>query len=266
MRIYFGKRQIKTISEVAAVTGYSAKRVAEIAHPIAREKLFEQCRVKIKGRIHTAYKKIGFVASNKSKILRLAGNSQGRKNYHNKSNPRGFVIKQRIVVKTPYKVKSEFFQAEDVKEFARMKKTHLFKKNLPRSSEASLKAGIGKLLGETHMPKDWGGENNDIFTAKLTIAGAKRIAAFALKGPAKKGSLVPRMMGKNGDQIQRLFNSPAEVFIIQYEGPVSESVYELMTELAKARAVSGGHIRWTVIDYEGTQKLRRAYPRIFKIR
>jgi len=74
------------------------------------------------------------------------------------------------------------------------------------------------------------------------------------------------MMGKNGDQIQRLFNSPAEVFIIQYEGPVSESVYELMTELAKARAVSGGHIRWTVIDYEGTQKLRRAYPRIFKIR
>lgn len=33
---------------------------------------------------------------------------------------------------------------------------------------------------------------------------------------------MPGMMGKNGDQIQRLFNTPADVFFVQYEGEVKE--------------------------------------------
>ena len=59
----------------------------------------------------------------------------------------------------------------------------------------------------------------------------------ALKGPAKKGALVPGMMGKNGDQIQRLFNSSADVFFVQYEGEIAESVVEQMEKLAKVRAL-----------------------------
>src|SRR6266852_1195312 len=35
--------------------------------------------------------------------------------------------------------------------------------------------------------------------------------------PATTGPLVPGKMGKNGDQIQRLFGSPAQVFFVQYE-------------------------------------------------
>jgi hypothetical protein len=85
-----------------------------------------------------------------------------------------------------------------------------------------------------------------------------------LKGPAKTGPLVPGKMGKNGDQIQRLLNSPATVFVTQYEGEVRESVYHLMEELAKAKAILGGTIYWTIIDDDATKRLRKAYPRAFK--
>lgn len=70
-------------------------------------------------------------------------------------------------------------------------------------------------------------------------------------------------MGKNGDQIQRLFDSPATVFVVQYEGEVKESVYKLMEELTKAKAILGGEIFWTVIDDDATKRLRKAYPRAF---
>jgi hypothetical protein len=51
---------------------------------------------------------------------------------------------------------------------------------------------------------DWGGEENDHFSANVTISGIKRTGAFLLKGPAKFKEMTPAMCGKNGDQIYRL--------------------------------------------------------------
>jgi hypothetical protein len=120
------------------------------------------------------------------------------------------------------------------------------------------------LLQEIKNPKDWGGESNDIFTVRLKVRGHKRRAAFALKGPAKKGVLVPAMMGKNGDQIQRLFASPAEVFFVQYEGEIAESIVGLMEQLAKAKALLGHEILFGIIDRDDTYRLRMAFPKHFK--
>ena len=71
------------------------------------------------------------------------------------------------------------------------------------------------------MPKDWGGENNDIFTG-VTLFEGKRLAAFALKGPAATGPLVQKM-GTNGT------NSAVwlarELFLVQYEGQVQRKAF-----------------------------------------
>jgi hypothetical protein len=112
-------------------------------------------------------------------------------------------------------------------------------------------------------PKDWGGESNDIFTTRITVGGRRRRAAFALKGPAKTGPLVPGMMGKNGDQIQRLFTSPAQVFFVQYEGEIKESVVHLMSQLALAKAATEREVFYGVIDLKDTYRLRLAYPSAF---
>ena len=79
-------------------------------------------------------------------------------------------------------------------------------------SEKAFKNGIMKLIGETGNFQDWGGEPNDLYTSKLRHKGKRRAIAFAFKGPGTAGVLTPKKLGKNGDQIQRLFLSPAEIF------------------------------------------------------
>src|SRR5262249_12329275 len=135
----------------------------------------------------------------------------------------------------------------------------------PRLPEAIFKKGIGILLGHSALPSDWGGEANDVFTTNLRISGKRYVAAFAFKGPATKGKLTPGKMGKNGDQIQRLFNSDAvQVFFVQYEGEIEQSVVELMKALATLKCVmSGKQVLWGVIDKRDTYRLRITYPAVF---
>jgi hypothetical protein len=269
--VYRGKKRSKTIGEVAKATGYSAKRVAEIAGPLARgEKLFEQDRARHDGRMTTVYKKLPFVVANRPRILSLARNPHQLDRYHTKTNPKIKVNVRiprghKVAMTVPFRVRSKFIRVEDISEFSKAGKVRSTAGLTPvRLSEARTKKAILKLLGETKMPKDWGGENNDIFTDRVTLFGKKRRGAFALKGPAKKGALVPGKMGTNGDQIQRLFDTPASAFLVQYEGEVKESIYKLMEELAKARAITAGEIFWGVIDDDATKRLRKAYPRAFQ--
>ena len=122
---------------------------------------------------------------------------------------------------------------------------------------------IVSLLGDKSDPKDWGGESNDIFTTRIAMGGKRMRAAFALKGPATTGPLVPGKMGHNGDQIQRLFTSPAQVFFVQYEGEIKESVTDLMSRLAFAKAATEKAVYYGVIDRHDTYRLRAAYPKQF---
>ena len=74
-----------------------------------------------------------------------------------------------------------------------------------RIYESKFKAGVAAILGEKDLFKDWGGELNDLSSTKVRIDGKRRMSAFAFKGPGTSGKLTPCKMGKNGDQIQRLF-------------------------------------------------------------
>jgi len=264
--VYRGKKRLKTVEELADATHFSAKRVTEIAKHLARgEKLFEQIRERIDGRNQTAYRKLDFVETNKRKILQLARNKKKLDSFHTKTNPKTARAGTRITIKVPFKAEPRFVTIEDVDQFRKVKGAQPSSAGLkpPRLPEKRVKAGILKLLGESKNPKDWGGESNDVFTTRLRLNGKVRRAAFALKGPAKKGPLVPGKMGKNGDQIQRLFDSPADVFFVQYEGEIAESVVGLMENLALAKAVLRGDVFYGIIDGDDTGRLRRAYPKAF---
>ena len=172
------------------------------------------------------------------------------------------------MLRTPFVPKTRFIRIDDVEQFAKVNKIRTVPNRLnpDRLPEQAVKKGILRLLKETKQPKDWGGETNDIFSVKLKVRGRVRRGAFALKGPAKKGPLVPGMMGKNGDQIQRLFGSPAEAFFVQYEDEITESIIGLMEQLAKAKALLGGEVFFGIIDREDTYRLRVAYPAAFRSR
>ena len=83
---------------------------------------------------------------------------------------------------------------------------------------------------------------------------------FFLKGPAVKGRLTIAKCGKNGDQIQRLFQSPAELFVIQFNGEIDERIIEEARQKTSYLRSSGSEgAVFTVIDGLDTARLFSAY-------
>ncbi|NGX96094.1 MAG: hypothetical protein G4V63_12980, partial [Candidatus Afipia apatlaquensis] len=79
--------------------------------------------------------------------------------------------------------------------------------------------------------------------------------------------LTPKKLGKNGDQIQRLFNSPADVFFVQYHDQIDESVVEQMKRFAIANSVTENKlVMFGVIDGDDSNRLIAAYPKQFEIK
>lgn len=99
-------------------------------------------------------------------------------------------------------------------------------------SESQIKAAFADILGEVFIQKDWGGETSDLTTSHLSIGGEVFVAAFAFKGPAKFHPLTPAHLGKNGDQIVRLFHEPANLVVLQHCHKVEQSVRAQMRAFA----------------------------------
>ena len=81
---------------------------------------------------------------------------------------------------------------------------------LEKVPEKDIKKAFAEIIGESFVPKDWGGEKSDLFTTSVQVDGQPMATAFALKGPAVFKPLTVAGLGKNGDQISRLFSEPAE--------------------------------------------------------
>jgi hypothetical protein len=101
--------------------------------------------------------------------------------------------------------------------------------------EAEVKRVLARLIGEPVVPKDWGGEQSDLWTARLKVAGRSYTAALLLKGPAGGAKWKPMtitMLGKNGDQLQRLASAPAEILVVQHCHQIRPEVVSMVESLA----------------------------------
>ncbi len=90
--------------------------------------------------------------------------------------------------------------------------------------EDKVQRAIENILGETFHKNDHGGEINDLST-HVKFCGKQRAAAFLLKG---RGTMSRELQiadcGSNGDQIVKLFWTPADLYVVQYVGHVSDTV------------------------------------------
>lgn len=127
------------------------------------------------------------------------------------------------------------------------------------ASESEIKHLFHSIVEDPFPKKDWGGEQNDIFTSRIVLQGQRRHTAFFLKGPAVRGKLTIAKCGKNGDQIQRLFQSPAEVFVIQYNGEIDERVVEEAKQKVENLRAKGREAVVTFVDGYDTARLLAAY-------
>jgi len=258
--VYRGKKCVKTVNEIAIVTGLSRMRVLQEGKFLADNLIFGQMRVAGM----TAYEKDPFYSAQKKKILRLVQDPVAFASFPTKTRPRAALPKT-VTIRIPRRqIQARYITVDDIESFSHVTTAGVEPGDYTPISEARFKAGIAKILGESGKFKDWGGERNDLYTNRVRISGKRYAAAFAFKGPGTKGILTPARMGRNGDQIQRLFKTAASVFIVQYWGQMAESVVEQMEEFAKAKsAVEGTVVFFGIIDGDDSNRLLKAYPKAF---
>ena len=257
--ICFGKQAKRTPEEVAKRSGLTVKRVLEEAVKLASQHIIEKER----NGVHVAYRRDPFYSANKKKILRLVDNPAKLAELPTKTRPAGR-SKSTIRVELPRaRVKVRTVTIDEIDSFKAVKKVgEVDGKPLP---EATFKAGVRKTIGEPGTFQDWGGEKNDLFSTRVRYRGKRRACAFAFKGPGTKGKLTPGKMGKNGDQIQRLFQTPADIYLLQYWGQIEDSVSEQMHLLAIATSYRDGReVLYGVIDGRDSNRLASAYAKNFK--
>jgi hypothetical protein len=149
---------------------------------------------------------------------------------------------------------------EDIAEFALMKDVVVsgadewmsVMQNVP---EEHVKRSIASLLKEP-VKSDWGGEENDHFSASVTVAERRRTAAFLLKGPTKFQEMTPAMCGKNGDQIYRLAKTGADLSVVQHAHLVGAAVRETLRSMV---VTPGRSRKFCVMDGQATYRLLKAH-------
>ena len=255
-----GGKKPKTASQLMELTKFSRVRVLQLGKKLADQQLVHQTKVGNE----TAYEKDRFYTRNRDKILRLATNPNSLKKLPTKVSPQASSTGPLRITVQGAKVRIKEITVDDIGSFAAVKKV----KDAPDQviSENAFKTGIQRIIGEKGKFQDWGGEPNDLFTTRVQLKGKRITTAFAFKGPGTSGILTPAKLGKNGDQIQRLFLSPADIFIVQYHGQIGQAVYEQMQAFATLNSVREGKQIWYgVIDGGDTRRLLAAYPKQFKL-
>lgn len=261
--IYTTKRKIKTVIEISKTTRLTEIRVLQEGKKLADNHLVNPTQVN--GR--KAYQKIDFFHAHKHRILGLATSPAKLKAFATKRNPAmraGSTGHIRINVAIPRKTqKAYLLTVDDIQSFSKVRRVGK-SKSYTKIAEARFKKGVAKILGEKGDFNDWGGENRDLASTRLVVSGKRRSAAFAFKGPGKSGRLTPGKMGKNGDQIQRLFRCPAEIFIVQYWQQIDDAVLEQMEHFAQLKSyLESRPIGYGIIEGVDSTRLIEAYPKQF---
>lgn len=145
-------------------------------------------------------------------------------------------------------------QLADVDFRQRMSKADL--ELLKEISEVDVKRAFAEILGEPEVPNDWGGEQFDLWTTRLFVDGQPLRAAFVFKGPSEFRPMTIATLGKNGDQIDRLARTAADVLVVQHCHVIRAEV----TNMLRIYASDPRHPRrYLIFDGYDTVKVLRHF-------
>lgn len=256
------KKKEKSVSWIKSHTTLkNNKRVLEEAKKLVNDEIIIQLDQKVDG--ETGYAKIDFFCKHKSDILKLIKNKKFRDQFPTKINPiiksshPIITINQKLIQKV---AKAKVISIQDIDEFSKIKKMNPMGYDLEKK-EDDIKKLFKKIAGEKGKFTDSPIEKNDLLTY-LTLNGKRTLVAFAFKGKSKKKikKLRPMDMGKNGDQVERLFSSPAEVFFVQFVGQFHELMLSTMEQHALLKSYyTGKIIYYGIIDGNDTSRIFAKY-------
>lgn len=263
--IYSGRGDRRSVSDIMDATGLDQKTVLMAGLSLARSHMVEREKApnRAGNRHEAAYRRTNFCSQNRDKILRLVSNPVRAKEIATKRRPSGgFKIGKIQLGAKAFDAKE--ITIDDIDSFSKVRRVGSASTELAGISETKFKNGVKAIIGEAATFKDWGGEKSDLMSTRLRLKGKRRSSAFAFKGPGQKGALTPARMGKNGDQCMRLFQEPAEVFVVQHWREIASSTRELVATFAKVKSVAEGKtIYYCFIDGQDSDRLFKAYPKQF---
>ena len=167
-----------------------------------------------------------------------------------------------IKVEAPKPVSCDFISIDEITSFGRVKSIvrqsveNIVPLKIP---EETIKQSLAQIIGEKYTQRDWGGEKSDFFTTRLNIGGKRIPTAFLLKGSGTRGKLTIKKCGKNGDQILRLLEEPAELFIVQHVDEIDSAVTNLLKKLVSEKSAGKKKLFYCVIDGIDTARILLAY-------
>lgn len=173
----------------------------------------------------------------------------------------GDLVADNHMIASPFASTLEL-RPEEIKQFDGMDETWFPSKaefqRMTMVPELVIKGLICRLLGEYSVPSDWGGEECDVLSANLVVDGHRHTGAFLLKGPARFHPMKPTDLGKNGDQLYRLFNIPAQIYVVQHCHNIGAAVRKQAEAFALARSFIAP-CKIVFIDGLTTARLLRAH-------
>jgi hypothetical protein len=120
--------------------------------------------------------------------------------------------------------------------------------------EVDVKQAFAGIIGEPDIPKDWGGEQFDLWTTNLRVDRNRMRAAIMFKGPSDFRPMTIAHLGKNGDQIDRLASTAADIMVVQHCHSITAPVHNMLRMYAENAARPR---RYMLIDgYDTTRILR----------
>jgi hypothetical protein len=153
--------------------------------------------------------------------------------------------------------------AEEINEFKKIKK--ISRKSVVRCHvpsdiflEDQMKEWLQEIIGETRKFEHRPDEKSDVYT-RLKVKDRVMTAAMMLKGRSVFEPLTLNNQNKNSDQVQKLFNETAELFVIVHCHHIKQDVIELMESLS-----SRWHkpARYCIIDGLDLLRIYKAYGKI----
>lgn len=98
--------------------------------------------------------------------------------------------------------------------------------------EKKIKRAFAEIISESEVPNDWGGEQFDLWSTVISVEGQRLRAAIAFKGPSRFRPMTIASLGKNGDQIDRLAQTAADLMVVQHCHTITAPVVNMLKAYA----------------------------------
>jgi hypothetical protein len=158
---------------------------------------------------------------------------------------------------------------EDIDSFSRVRDVnpsivaHFLQDGCLDMAEDTVKMGLEQILDVPFHRKDSPAELDDIYTANVIINGSRHATAFMLKGPGiRTKEMDVKHCGSKGNQLVRLFDAPADLFIIQFIGRIAEMVIKDVEGKVAALHGRGKQAHFLIMDGQDTARVLYAYGKL----